>query len=96
MTPASERKKRLRARQRNGEIVAPVTIGNDVIVTLIDLGRIREQESEDRKQLGYAIAEILSELAVSHNPKFSGTRGQPNRNKRGLIAPTETDDASKP
>lgn len=85
MTAAGERQKRLRARQRNGEVVVPVTVTNEIIATLIDLGWLTERESEDRRQIGCAIRQILSDLAVAHTPKKSVTRLQRDASDRGPV-----------
>ena len=91
MTPASERKKRQRARERNGEIIAPVTVNNCMIETLIDLRLLDEGESEDRKQIGCAITALLDDLAVSHRQKLSVTRGHTSDDERGSIGATNFD-----
>ncbi|WFU28350.1 hypothetical protein QA649_19670 [Bradyrhizobium sp. CB1717] len=80
-TAASIRKKRLRARQRNGEIVVPVVVNNATIEKLIGMQWLMEVESEDRAQIGAAIADLLADM------KFSGTRGQSTILDRGLIVP---------
>jgi hypothetical protein len=59
MTAAGDRQKRLRARQRNGEVVVSVTVTNEIIAALIDLGWLLEHESEDRKHIGAAIRKLL-------------------------------------
>ncbi len=66
---ASDRQRRLRARQRRGEVVAPLLVSGPVIETLMDLGWLLETESEDRDQIGEAASRMLAELAASHTKK---------------------------
>lgn len=77
----AERKRRLRDRQRNGEIVVPCVVDNDVIELLIDLRWLRPTESEDRKEIGSALVAAVRSARVA---KFSGTRGQSNGGEHGL------------
>lgn len=64
---ASERQRRLRARQRAGLVVAPVPVTPEVVTTLLELRRIGEADSRRRDRLGEAIAEVLAELAADHH-----------------------------
>ena len=69
MTSATERMRRLRARQRRGDVVAPVEVSPAVVETLIDLAWLPENASEDRKAIGLAVSEMLAELASAQQQK---------------------------
>ena len=56
--------RRLRKRERRGEIVVNVVLDNDTIATLIGLGWIAESESESRKQVGCGISKLLRSLVA--------------------------------
>lgn len=58
-----QRQRRLRQRQRDGMVVAPVLVGLPLVETLIALRWLDERESEDRTAIGSAIGAMLGELA---------------------------------
>lgn len=66
---ATERKRRQRRREADGLIVAPVEVPHEMIAVLIDLGRLKDEESEDRAQIGKAIVLTFRELFSDHYPK---------------------------
>lgn len=59
----AERQRRLRQRQRSGEVVAPVNVGLHLVEALIDLRWLDEDMSEDRAAIGRAIGAMLSDMA---------------------------------
>lgn len=61
----ADRQRRWRARQVRGDVVAPVAVSIAVVETLIALRWLRPEESEDRKEVGAAIASMLEDLAHS-------------------------------
>ncbi len=62
---AAARKRRQREREALPDpvIVAPVEVPQSLIATLIDLGWLLERESEDRAQIGQAIAAALKDMS---------------------------------
>jgi hypothetical protein len=77
---ATERKRRLRERQRRGEIVVGCVVDNAIIGLLIDLGWLDVDESEDRNEIAVA---VMAALRSAIGEK-SGTRGQSCLGKHGL------------
>jgi hypothetical protein len=71
--PRTARTRRLRERQRRGEIVVPVPVNNDVIAALIALRWANPDRSEDRQEIGRAIARLLAD-AATRVPKELSTR----------------------
>jgi hypothetical protein len=63
----AERKRRWRARQKAGGAVLPVPIAdlNALIATVLDLGWLPVQESEDRRAIAKAVGALLDDLAAS-------------------------------
>jgi hypothetical protein len=78
---ATDRKRRLRSRQRNCEIVVPCVVGIDVIELLIDLGWLRLSESENRNEIAAA---LVAAVRSAGGAKVSGTRGQPSGSEHGF------------
>ena len=62
---ASERMRRYRARLRAGTVVAQVPVTFSVVDMLIDRGWLAIEQSEDRDNIGAAIAALLEDAA--HN-----------------------------
>lgn len=62
--PATARQRRLRDRQRRGEVVAPVPVDNDVINVLLDLGWLPEAGAEDRRTIGAAVSAMPATTAT--------------------------------
>jgi len=56
---ATAKKRRWRRRQQRGEIVVPVVIAPEVIESLLNSGRLTDEQSFDREQLGREFAVIL-------------------------------------
>lgn len=69
----TERKRRLRARQRRGAIVVRCEVPIEVIGLLVDLGWLRISESEDRNEIALA---IMAAIGSALDAKVCGTRGQ--------------------
>ncbi|BBK31515.1 hypothetical protein EDC65_0318 [Stella humosa] len=67
--PATARQRRLRERQRLGLVVVPVPVSVHVVEILMDLRWLPEQKSEDRSEIGDAVARMLEELAASQRNK---------------------------
>ena len=63
---ATIRQRRLRERQRRGEVVVRVPVSHAVIGVLLDLGWLAEHESEDRREIGRGIGALLEDLALHH------------------------------
>lgn len=58
-TPSAAKKRRWRARQRNGVVVLPIEVNeHDVAAAMIESGRLDERQALDRAELKRA-AEIL-------------------------------------
>jgi hypothetical protein len=58
-----ERTRRYRQRLRDGCVIAPVPVTDQVIALLLDLHWLAEGESEDRQAIGEAIARMLKDTA---------------------------------
>lgn len=65
---ATDRMRRLRARKRRGVVVVPVEADLPVIETLIDLGWLKADYSEDRSAVGSAIGRMVQDLAKAGRP----------------------------
>jgi hypothetical protein len=68
---AAERQRRYRERLRTGDVVVRVEVPVVVITMLLDLGWLQAEESEDRRQIGEAIARLLPDAARHHQRKNS-------------------------
>ena len=68
---SADRQRRLRIRQRDGKVVAPLELSHEVIDVLIDLGWVGERESEDRRQVGIGAARALEEMAHAYRRKIA-------------------------
>jgi hypothetical protein len=68
-TSAAARQRRLRKRQTSGIVVVRVEVSLAITETLIDLGWVGEQESDDRAQVGAGITALLADLAADHSRK---------------------------
>jgi hypothetical protein len=60
---ATIRKRRYRARLRQGLIVVEVEVSNEVIELLLDTNYLALEVSEDRRAIGQAIGEMLNDAA---------------------------------
>lgn len=69
MKSASIRQRRLRERQRAGVVVAPVVVNDLVVEVLIESGWLKPEQSEDRRQIGRAIAAMQIEMATEFKSK---------------------------
>jgi len=65
----AERQRRLRQRQRDGVVVAPVEVGPDLVEALIDLKWLSPMVSDNRQAIGDAVGRMLAELATSWRRK---------------------------
>jgi hypothetical protein len=67
----AERKRRYRQRIKAGAAVLQVPIGdiNRLIATVLDLGWLPVQESEDRREIAKAVGAMLDDLAASRCEK---------------------------
>jgi hypothetical protein len=63
------RQARMRARQRKGVIVAPVEVPPRLVETLLELHWLRSEASENRREIGDAIARMLAEMVASMGRK---------------------------
>jgi hypothetical protein len=61
------RKRRYRQRQKTGAAVLPVPTAdlNRLIATVLDLGWLPVQKSEDRREIAKAVGALLDDLAAS-------------------------------
>jgi hypothetical protein len=62
---ASERTRRYRRRLHDQLIIVPVTVTHGIIELLLDLHWLTEGVSEDRAEIGSAIARMLGDAAVT-------------------------------
>ena len=74
----ADRKRRLRSRQRNCEIVVPCVVNLADIKWLLDHEWLKVAESEDRKEIACAIMQAL------RSARDSGTRGHTPGREHGL------------
>lgn len=63
------RQRRLRQRQRDGVVVAPVDVGPDLVEALIDLQWLSPGVSDNRRAIGDAIGRMLADMAASWRRK---------------------------
>lgn len=88
MSAAGERQKRIRARRRNGEVVVPVVVTNEIVGAMLDRGWLLDVESEDRARIGSAVADMLADF-VNLPTKNSVTRYGPSRVNCGSVGQTK-------
>lgn len=63
-TAAAERARRARRRRARREIVAPVPVQLDTVLSwMLDEGRISDADAEDARAIGDAIGRLLREIA---------------------------------
>jgi hypothetical protein len=56
--------RRHRERQRNGVIVTPVAVNEDVIDVLIRLNWLRERDADDRAAIAKAVTAMISDASA--------------------------------
>ncbi len=61
-SPAAERQRRYRARQRAGLCLAHCELKPEVVEVLLDEGLVTDEGSRDRRKLGTAVASMLERL----------------------------------
>ena len=64
-TPAAERQRRYRARQRSGQLWASGFVPRDLAEKLIEGGLLPEGESSDKRSLGAALVAAARRWSIS-------------------------------